>query len=98
MFSAVKAVIQYSTVFVTFHYVLFDFSLCKIVKHVGNPADCISSERCTLAYLFELFTTSADVKVGEIPCSISSLSVDRSRCDFKKLHCLHVCSNRFTVT
>ena len=37
-------------------------SLCKLVQHVGNPADCSSVERCILAYLVELYTTSADVK------------------------------------
>ena len=46
----------------TYVYNVFVCSLCKLVQHVGNPADCSSVERCILAYLVELFTTSADVK------------------------------------
>ena len=37
-------------------------NVCQIVKHVGNPAECSSGERCTLAYLNDLFTTCGDVK------------------------------------
>lgn len=29
--------------------------LCRIIKHVGNPAECSSAERCILAYLNDLY-------------------------------------------
>jgi mediator of RNA polymerase II transcription subunit 12 len=29
--------------------------LCKVVKHVSNPSDCTSAERCILAYLYDLY-------------------------------------------
>lgn len=30
-------------------------ALCRTVKHVTNPADCTSAERCILAYLYDLY-------------------------------------------
>ena len=38
-------------------------SLCRIVKHVTNPADCSSAERCILAYLYDLYSCSSFLKV-----------------------------------
>lgn len=32
-------------------------SLCKIVKHVCNPAECSSAERCILCYLHDLYSS-----------------------------------------
>jgi len=29
--------------------------LCKVVKHVSNPSDCTSAERCILAYLYDIY-------------------------------------------
>ncbi|KAI8498739.1 Mediator of RNA polymerase II transcription subunit 12-like protein, partial [Branchiostoma belcheri] len=36
--------------------------LCSVVKHVGNPSDCSSPERCILAYLYDLYTSSSHLK------------------------------------
>ena len=38
-------------------------SLCRIVKHVTNPADCSSAERCILAYLWDLYSCCSFLKV-----------------------------------
>lgn len=38
-------------------------SLCRIVKHVTNPADCSSAERCILAYLYDLYSCCSFLKV-----------------------------------
>ena len=38
-------------------------SLCRIVKHVTNPADCSSAERCILAYLYDLYRFCSLLKV-----------------------------------
>ncbi|KAJ8951793.1 hypothetical protein NQ318_019766 [Aromia moschata] len=31
--------------------------LCKVVKHVSNPGDCSSAERCILAHLYDLYSS-----------------------------------------
>uniref|UniRef100_A0A2R5LGN9 Putative thyroid hormone receptor-associated protein complex subunit n=1 Tax=Ornithodoros turicata TaxID=34597 RepID=A0A2R5LGN9_9ACAR len=31
-------------------------SLCKIVKHISNPAECSSAERCILCYLYDVYS------------------------------------------
>uniref|UniRef100_A0AAR5PM52 Mediator complex subunit Med12 domain-containing protein n=1 Tax=Dendroctonus ponderosae TaxID=77166 RepID=A0AAR5PM52_DENPD len=31
--------------------------LCKVVKHVTNPGDCSSAERCILAHLYDLYSS-----------------------------------------
>lgn len=36
--------------------------LCRIVKHVSNPSDCSSAERCILAYLYDLYSNCASLK------------------------------------
>ncbi len=36
--------------------------LCKVVKHVTNPSDCTSAERCILAYLFDLYSACSILK------------------------------------
>lgn len=36
--------------------------LCRIVKHVTNPSDCSSAERCILAYLYDLYSACASLK------------------------------------
>ncbi|XP_064639525.1 mediator of RNA polymerase II transcription subunit 12-like protein isoform X2 [Lineus longissimus] len=36
--------------------------LCGVVKHVGNPSDCTSAERCILAYLYDLYTSCSYLK------------------------------------
>lgn len=36
--------------------------LCKVVKHVSNPSDCSSAERCILAYLYELYLACSILK------------------------------------
>ncbi|ELT92763.1 hypothetical protein CAPTEDRAFT_163894 [Capitella teleta] len=43
-------------------------SLCRVVKHVANPAGCSSSERCILAYLYDVYTKCNFLKLryGEL--------------------------------
>ncbi|KAG7209569.1 hypothetical protein KM043_015646 [Ampulex compressa] len=41
--------------------VVFDL-LCKVVKHVSNPSDCSSAERCVLAHLYDLYSTCSLLK------------------------------------
>lgn len=36
--------------------------LCRIVKHVSNPSDCSSAERCILAYLYDLYSACSSLK------------------------------------
>jgi mediator of RNA polymerase II transcription subunit 12 len=36
--------------------------LCKVVKHVTNPSDCSSAERCILAYLYDLYGSCSILK------------------------------------
>ncbi|XP_013408892.1 mediator of RNA polymerase II transcription subunit 12-like protein [Lingula anatina] len=36
--------------------------LCGVVKHVNNPSDCSSAERCILAYLYDLYTSCSYLK------------------------------------
>ena len=40
------------------------FRLIGVVKHVCNPADCSSAERCILAYLYDVYTSCCYLKVG----------------------------------
>ncbi|XP_020279147.1 mediator of RNA polymerase II transcription subunit 12 isoform X2 [Pseudomyrmex gracilis] len=40
---------------------VFDL-LCKVVKHVSNPSDCSSAERCVLAHLYDLYSTCSLLK------------------------------------
>ncbi|XP_076661232.1 mediator complex subunit kohtalo [Halictus rubicundus] len=40
---------------------VFDL-LCKIVKHVSNPSDCSSAERCVLAHLYDLYSSCSLLK------------------------------------
>ena len=39
-------------------------SLIKIVKHIENPADCTSAERCILAYLHDLYASCSFLRVS----------------------------------
>lgn len=32
-------------------------ALCRVVKHVSNPGDCSSVERCVLSHLYDLYST-----------------------------------------
>lgn len=41
--------------------VVFDL-LCKVVKHVSNPSDCSSAERCVLAHLYDLYSSCSLLK------------------------------------
>ncbi|XP_057325001.1 mediator of RNA polymerase II transcription subunit 12 [Microplitis mediator] len=41
---------------------VFDL-LCKVVKHVSNPSDCSSAERCILAHLYDLYSSCFFLKV-----------------------------------
>uniref|UniRef100_A0A8C4QLK3 Mediator complex subunit 12L n=1 Tax=Eptatretus burgeri TaxID=7764 RepID=A0A8C4QLK3_EPTBU len=36
--------------------------LCGVVKHVANPTDCSSPERCILAYLYDLYVSCSHLK------------------------------------
>ena len=40
------------------------FRLIGVVKHVCNPADCSSAERCILAYLYDVYTSCCYLKVS----------------------------------
>ncbi|XP_046392614.1 mediator of RNA polymerase II transcription subunit 12-like protein isoform X2 [Ischnura elegans] len=40
--------------------------LCRAVKHVTNPGDCSSAERCVLAHLYDLYSSCAPLKAK--PC------------------------------
>jgi len=40
---------------------VFDL-LCKVVKHISNPSDCSSAERCVLAHLYDLYSTCSLLK------------------------------------
>ncbi|CAG5095064.1 Similar to kto: Mediator of RNA polymerase II transcription subunit 12 (Drosophila melanogaster) [Cotesia congregata] len=41
---------------------VFDL-LCKVVKHVSNPSDCSSAERCILAHLYDLYSSCFLLKI-----------------------------------
>jgi hypothetical protein len=41
------------------------FRLIGVVKHVCNPADCSSSERCILAYLYDAYTSCCYLVVSQ---------------------------------
>jgi mediator of RNA polymerase II transcription subunit 12 len=36
--------------------------LCRVVKHVANPGDCSSAERCILAHLYDLYSSCVLLK------------------------------------
>lgn len=36
--------------------------LNSIIKHVNNPSDCTSAERCVQAFLFDLYTSACYLK------------------------------------
>lgn len=36
--------------------------LCRVVKHVTNPGDCSSAERCVLAHLYDLYSSCSLLK------------------------------------
>lgn len=36
--------------------------LCRVVKHVTNPSECTSAERCILIYLLDLYSSCALLK------------------------------------
>ncbi|XP_015113779.1 mediator of RNA polymerase II transcription subunit 12 isoform X2 [Diachasma alloeum] len=40
---------------------VFDL-LCKVVKHVSNPSDCSSAERCILSQLYDLYSSCSLLK------------------------------------
>ncbi|KAM8953143.1 mediator of RNA polymerase II transcription subunit 12-like protein [Pelodytes ibericus] len=48
--------------------------LCGVVKHVVNPSDCSSSERCILAYLYDLYVSCSHLrsKFGDLFSSACS--------------------------
>lgn len=37
-------------------------ALCRVVKHVSNPGDCCSVERCVLSHLYDLYTACSLLK------------------------------------
>lgn len=46
------------TVSVSYDQVLTIFEgLCRVVKHVTNPSECTSAEKCILTYLFDLYSS-----------------------------------------
>lgn len=36
--------------------------LCSVVKHVVNPSECSSPERCILAYLYDLYVSCSHLR------------------------------------
>ena len=36
--------------------------LCGVVKHVVNPSECSSPERCILAYLYDLYVSCSHLR------------------------------------
>lgn len=36
--------------------------LCRVVKHVNNPSECTSAERCILVYLLDLYSSCSLLK------------------------------------
>ncbi|KAJ6669387.1 hypothetical protein lerEdw1_008196, partial [Lerista edwardsae] len=41
---------------------VFFYRLCGVVKHVANPSECSSSERCILAYLYDLYVSCSHLR------------------------------------
>lgn len=42
-------------------------NLYRVVKHVSNPADCLSVERCVLSHLYDLYISAAPLLKGRLP-------------------------------
>ena len=40
-----------------------NFSLLNLTKHINNPGECLSAERCIFAYSYDLFRHCAYIKV-----------------------------------
>lgn len=40
----------------------FLLRLCGVVKHVVNPSECSSPERCILAYLYDLYVSCSHLR------------------------------------
>ncbi|XP_066905955.1 mediator of RNA polymerase II transcription subunit 12 isoform X3 [Halyomorpha halys] len=36
--------------------------LCRVVKHISNPSDCSSAERCVLSHLYDLYSSCSLLK------------------------------------
>ena len=43
-------------------YYIFLLRLCGVVKHVVNPSECSSPERCILAYLYDLYVSCSHLR------------------------------------
>lgn len=41
---------------------IFLLRLCGVVKHVVNPSECSSPERCILAYLYDLYVSCSHLR------------------------------------
>ncbi|KAH0624082.1 hypothetical protein JD844_007427 [Phrynosoma platyrhinos] len=52
----------------------FSYRLCGVVKHVVNPSECSSPERCILAYLYDLYVSCSHLrsKFGDLFSSACS--------------------------
>lgn len=48
--------------------------LCRIVKHVTNPSECTSAERCILIYLLDLYSSCSLLK-SKPPASESFFNI-----------------------
>lgn len=42
-------------------------NLYRVVKHVSNPAECLSVERCVLSHLYDLYISAAPLLKGRLP-------------------------------
>ncbi|XP_050541697.1 mediator of RNA polymerase II transcription subunit 12 isoform X2 [Daktulosphaira vitifoliae] len=42
-------------------------NLYRVVKHVSNPAECLSVERCVLSHLYDLYLSAAPLLKGRLP-------------------------------
>lgn len=55
--------------------------LCSVVKHVVNPSECSSPERCILAYLYDLYVSCSHLrsKFGDLFRWVEENQKNRSR-------------------
>lgn len=69
------SVLCFNFIAVSYDHVLPIFeSLCRIVKHVTNPNECTSAERCVLIYLLDLYSSCSLLK-SKPPASETFFSI-----------------------
>lgn len=60
---------------------IFLLRLCGVVKHVVNPSECSSPERCILAYLYDLYVSCSHLrsKFGDLFRWVEETQKDRNK-------------------